>query len=309
MSDLIIPDVSEFQGSIDWPTLVSSGYPVVIIRAHNGWRADNFWAQNRANAHAAGVRGLGLYQYVVAGADAAQQANAFCDLVGALKPGEWPICDLEEGSGDQSARAHAWYTVVAARLNDAAGEELYSGEYFYNAHQLSQAGFKRIWLAAYGSGEPSEAHELWQFTDSRSFPGVPGTNDASVFHGSVDQLLALINPAEADMTPDELLNAKMPGYAAIKVAGKPDYIPTVGEVLNGAKSADTQLAALDAKVSQVLAAVGADKAELDALKATVGQVLTAVQGILSAGNATVAEVETAIQAELAKLGAALGGIK
>jgi GH25 family lysozyme M1 (1,4-beta-N-acetylmuramidase) len=202
MSDLVIPDLSEFQGTVDWHALVSGGYPAAIIRAHNGSRADYQWSANRAGAHAAGVRALGIYQYLQAGHDAGAQANALCDLIGSLRPGEWAICDLEEGGGDQSARAHAWYTTVAGRLHNASSEELYSGDYFFGAHHLSAAGFSRIWVAAYSSTEPSTVHELWQFTDARHFPGVSGSNDASVFHGSVEQLLTHVStptPPEDDM--------------------------------------------------------------------------------------------------------------
>lgn len=201
MSDLVIPDLSEFQGTVDWHTLVSSAYPAAIIRAHNGSRADHQWAANRAGAHANGIKALGIYQYLQASHDAAAQAVALCDLIGTLKPGEWAICDLEEGTGDQSARAHAWYSTVAGRLHNASSEELYSGDYFYGAHHLSAAGFSRIWLAAYSSSEPSAVHELWQFTDARHFPGVSGSNDASIFHGTVAQLLEHVNPAAPKPKP------------------------------------------------------------------------------------------------------------
>lgn len=192
-TDLIIPDVSEYQGTINWAALAAA-CPAVIIRLHNGTRLDNYGPQNRAGAHTHGVQAVGLYQYLPAAVDPATAAHELCDAIGALDPGEWPILDLEEGAGDQSGRAHTWYSTVAARLHDGPEEELYSGEYFYNAHRLAAAGFSRTWLAAYGSGEPSEAHELWQFTDARTFPGVAGTNDASIFHGTVEQLLAHINP-------------------------------------------------------------------------------------------------------------------
>lgn len=201
MTGLFLPDISEFQGTVNWHTLVSSGYPVAIIRAHNGSRADYYWSANRSGAHAAGIQGLGIYQYLQASRDAAAQANALCDLIGTLRPGEWAICDLEEGTGDQSARAHAWYSTVAGRLHNASSEELYSGDYFYGAHHLSAAGFSRIWLAAYSSTEPSAVHELWQFTDARHFPGVSGSNDASIFHGTVAQLLEHVNPPTPKPTP------------------------------------------------------------------------------------------------------------
>lgn len=201
MTELVIPDISEFQGTVDWHALMAAAYPVAIVRAHNGSRADHQWAANRAGAHAAGIRGLGIYQYLLATHDAAVQAAALCDLIGTLRPGEWAICDLEEGTGDQSGRAHAWYTTVATRLHNASSEELYSGDYFYGAHHLSASGFSRIWVAAYSSTEPSTVHELWQFTDARHFPGITGATDASVFHGSTAQLLAHVNPPAPPTPP------------------------------------------------------------------------------------------------------------
>lgn len=208
MTDLYIPDISEFQGTVNWKALIAGAYPAAIIRAHNGSRADHQWAANRASAHANGIKALGIYQYIQAGLNIVTQANGLCDLIGTLKPGEWAICDLEEGTGDQSTRAHEWYTTVAGRLHNAASEELYSGDYFFGAHHLSAAGFKRIWLAAYSTTEPKTAHEMWQFTDARHFPGISGNTDGSVFHGTIDQLLSHINapvtvPAPPPIIPTE----------------------------------------------------------------------------------------------------------
>lgn len=87
------------------------------------------------------------------------------------------------------------------------------------------------------------------------------------------------------------------------------YVPTVWEMLNGAKTADTQLTALATAVNALAASEAAATTKLTALQTTAGQVLTAVQGILSAGSATEAEVQAGIAAELAKLGAAIGSIK
>lgn len=293
MSDLIIPDVSEFQGTVDWPRLVAAGYPAVIVRAHNGTRADEQWSRNRAQAHAAGVRALGLYQYLVADRDAAVQAEEFCDLVGQLLPGEWPICDLEVGDGDQAARARAWYTTVAARLQNARAEELYSGLAFYQAHGLAAAGYTRVWLAAYGPTEPTLPHELWQFTDARTVPGITNPCDASVFHGTVADLLTHITP-EADMpltTADVtlLLGTRIP---EAKLAS--GYVPTIADCLNGAKTADTQLTALTAQVG-----------------ALTGVVTALAKAVGTAGGLTAEQAQAAAEggaaAALAELGQTLVG--
>ncbi|MCU4184034.1 hypothetical protein K6U06_06655 [Acidiferrimicrobium sp. IK] len=172
---LTIADYSEFQGVVR-----PDGQQVVIVRAHNGWRPDNDFVANRAAAHAAGCAAVGLYQYLVAGRDAAQQAAELCDLIGTLAPNEWLICDLEEGQGDEQPRWQAWDLVVVARFGRPGW--LYSGEAFAAAHDLHPD-----WDAAYQPGEPPQPHKLWQDTDAYPWPW--GRSDASVYDGSLAQFL------------------------------------------------------------------------------------------------------------------------
>lgn len=306
MADFTIPDVSEYQGSINWRTLVAAGYPAAIIRAHNGTRADNEWATNRAGAHAAGITALGIYQYVSATVDPVVQANQLCDLIGSLRPGEWPICDLEVGAGDQSARAHAWYTTVAGRLHDAAGEELYSDTSFWAEHNLSSAGFGRAWVAAYGSTEPAIKHDLWQFSESHSFPGVSGPCDANLFTGTIADLLALTAP-EANMPLNAADEAAIKSIVAGAItanrpiavadtlywlaAGVTGQLPAGGVAPVDKNSIATLHAAL---VSGPQAQIAALSAKLVAAEAALAAV--------EKGALTVAEVQAAVSAALAAAG-------
>jgi hypothetical protein len=181
MPDLLLPDVSEFQ-TVDFG--VFSG--PIIVRAHNSNRADNHWPQ-----HAAGASKQpwwAVYQYLTAGADPAAAAHALLATIGSYRPNA-TILDLEEGSGDQQARQHAWLSVMAG---DPAVDWTYSGDYFARAHNLDNVE----WVAAYQSREPTTAHNLWQFSDAHTFPGI-GACDASIFHGSLDDLLRLTGNAPA----------------------------------------------------------------------------------------------------------------
>lgn len=199
---LLIPDVSEWQGIIDWRALVGAGYPAVIIRAYNGTRVDHEFELNRENAHAAGVRALGLYAYLDPSRDAVDQAAEFVHTIGSLRSGEWPIVDCEAGTGDQSARVRAWAGHVARALGNEQ-PWLYSGEAFYRTHGLDRADVSttRTWLAAYGAHEPAEGHALWQYTDHRTVPGVRTPVDCSTYHGTVDQLAAAIRPPAPTQGP------------------------------------------------------------------------------------------------------------
>jgi hypothetical protein len=198
---LLVPDLSEWQRDVNWTELVAS-YPAVIVRAYNGYREDHQFELNRAHAHAAGVRALGLYAYLVADRNELDQAAEFVHTVGSLRAGEWPIVDCETGAGDQSARVRAWAAHVARSLGNEQ-PWLYSGQAFYREHGLAHAGVPatRTWLAAYDGHEPAEGHELWQYTDHRTVPGVTGPVDCSQFHGTIEQLLAAIRPPAPTQGP------------------------------------------------------------------------------------------------------------
>lgn len=186
MPDLLIPDVSEYQ-SVDFT--VFSG--PIIVRAHNGRRADYHWPQHAAGASA--QRWWGAYQYLPSNVGAGLAAQRFLDTLGAFRPNV-TILDLEEGSGNQQERQHDWLTVMA---DDPARDWTYSGDYFARAH-----GLTIDWVAAYQRRAPTTAHKLWQFTDAHPFPGI-GVCDGSVFLGTVDDLIALTSntPAPAPEDP------------------------------------------------------------------------------------------------------------
>jgi hypothetical protein len=197
---LVIADYSEFQGEVHPPP-----NQIVIIRAHNGWRPDNYFAKNRADAHAAGCPAVGLYQYLPATANPAIAAGQLLQTVGRLAANEWLICDLEEGAGDQQPRWQSWRNPILAATFRSPW--LYSGLAFSAAHDLQPE-----WLAAYQGNEPGAPHKLWQNTDVYPWPW--GQADGSVFDGTLPQFLdsagiSLTGPViqGADMYPSGKLAA------------------------------------------------------------------------------------------------------
>jgi hypothetical protein len=228
----LLPDVSEWQKTIDWTAVVHAGYPGAILRAHNGHRADAEFATNRAHAKEAGVRARGLYAYLVADRDPVTQAQEFVRIVGHLLPGEWPIVDCETGAGDQAPRVKAWAEYVSRALSTGKAW-LYSGEAFYRAHDLDRAGIPatRTWLAAYGPKEPAEGHAMWQYTDHRAVPGIPGPVDCSIYHGTVDQLLAAIAPGTTTHAPGPAAHPSHPFPASIHPGGSSPSAKPLQEAL------------------------------------------------------------------------------
>jgi hypothetical protein len=182
---VLLADCSEFQ-----PDIVDQVYlawsKAIVVRALYGTRIDKAWfgGARRDALHAGGARFIGLYQYIRGDQDITAQAKALVSLLGKLRPGEKIIADIEEGPGNQQARWVTWAKAVHAGLGDPPWD--YSGLNYAAAHGLQPV----TWVAAYGTREPDPPHQLWQFTDAFTVPGV-GVCDCSVYHGTIDQLAAL----------------------------------------------------------------------------------------------------------------------
>ena len=196
MTDIRMADISEFQFNIDAPSYLGGGFEVVICRVHNGNRPDLMMTVRRHYLRSHGFVGIGWYQYLVANRDAADQARDFISVVGSLGANEWPILDLEEGAGDQTGRAQEWFSVVDAWAGFPA--MLYSGDSMLT-NQLGGSDHwqgRPIWVAAYGQGEPTQAHTLWQFSDAYNFTGI-GTCDGSIHHDTAEEFMRSVRGASA----------------------------------------------------------------------------------------------------------------
>jgi hypothetical protein len=198
---ILLPDLSEFQPNADMAGIKHANGGAAIIRACYGQaHPDHVFAKLRHDARAAGFAFLGIYQYLVASQGVIAQAQAFCDIAGVLSPHEVPILDLEEGTGNQAGRAAEWLAVVRDRTGKTPW--LYSGLSYAETHGLApifNGPEIHTWVAAYGFTEPQLGHTLWQCTDGKvgsnitSWPGA-GRCDTSVYHGTLEQLAALITP-------------------------------------------------------------------------------------------------------------------
>jgi len=196
MPDTRLADISEYQSDIDAGAYLKGGYSCLIVRAHNGSRADYKWPARRDYLRGYDFTALGWYQYVQPGRDAAQQARDFVDCVGPLRGNEFLIGDFEEGSGSQVSRAEAWFKVVDAAQGFPA--TLYSGQSYgkTNLGGWSRWQGRPRWIAAYSSQEPTDQHELWQNTDSARFPGLAGGVDGNVYHGTAQEFIKTMRPGQ-----------------------------------------------------------------------------------------------------------------
>jgi hypothetical protein len=213
---VLLADISEFQPQIADAAYLAWSKAIVIRCAYGDAHDDQAWygGQRRDELHKGGARFLGIYQYLIAGQSGKLQAQAFHNLVGAIRPGEVFIADFEEGTKPVLT---AWYNEMITLYGPSIHPYLwtYSGLNFGAA-----AGVLPVeWIAAYQAAEPASTHRLWQFTDAYPVPGV-GTADCSVWHGTIDQLAALaaqpVTPPQQQYGPPRNLTVR-PGDSTVAV--------------------------------------------------------------------------------------------
>ena len=215
MTDIYMADVSEFQSNVDAPKYISAGNACIICRTYNGYRADHMMPSRRDYLRGQPFTGIGWYAYLADDRDPTQQATEFVGTIGKLGWNEWCILDLEEGSGDQTGRAEAWFNTVDKWQGFPA--MLYSGSSFLNSN-LSGAGHwsgRPLWIASYPSSyqpnpgsEPSTPHILWQFSDRYNFAGI-GNCDGNIHHGPADEFISSVRSGKSGdvspPTPEEVM--------------------------------------------------------------------------------------------------------
>jgi GH25 family lysozyme M1 (1,4-beta-N-acetylmuramidase) len=203
-------DVSRFQGTIDWTQVPSAGVGWAFVQASRGsgldctvastsCGADPYFATNRVNAKASGIR-IGPYHRAFATgasiaearADSAAEATVFIAQVGALNPGEMlPVLDVETPfTGLNPKRLTAWVRVWVKRVRAALGRKpmIYTNASSWgatgNTLEFAKARFP-LWVAEWGVSKPTvpalnwagRGWSVWQYTSSGSVPGISGRVD------------------------------------------------------------------------------------------------------------------------------------
>lgn len=201
-----IIDVSEWQKTIDWSSVVKAGLSVAIIRVQAGTSHEDLtYKANIAGAIAAGAN-YAVYAYfnAISAADAKTEADSFYSRAeGAIGSNRQPVfwaIDVEANSvtsGTLSAAVSAYMNELNAKGIPDSKIVLYISESLYSSVDTARAG--AIWMPAYGSDdgtvqtsyEPKQAHDLWQYTSKGSVSGISGNVDMST-HADA-KMRALIN--------------------------------------------------------------------------------------------------------------------
>jgi lysozyme len=201
-------DISHWQDFPDFEKVKAAGVIAMIHKATEGTGyTDPNRAKNIARAMDVGIACC-TYHWLKPG-DAADQMRYYLDVVDPV-PGERMVIDYEE----DGCTLDDLHEAVEMLLADPRGLQVtvYSGHLL--KEQLSGrdellADNTDLWLAQYTTGTPTwpdatyPAWALWQYSESGSVDGIPGTAvDLDRFNGGDDELLQWISPAPSVPQPD-----------------------------------------------------------------------------------------------------------
>jgi lysozyme len=200
------PDVSQYQGSVDWQKVRGAGHDFAFTKATEGtgWSDPSFSSARLQAMQAAGLR-VGAYHFArpdTGGsvADAQQEAASFVQSVksrggkfisfaawkAGRKKGVLGALDFEH-----TPYSASWAAAWGAEFKRLTGVKaiIYGGGYSLNPVVSALGAFDAVWLAAYVadwhpyfSGNDALV-KLWQFTSSASVPGIAGGCDLSHYVG------------------------------------------------------------------------------------------------------------------------------
>lgn len=228
------PDVSSWQGAVDWAAVKADGASFAITKATEGVYYINPFADSNWKS----IRDAGLirvqYHYARPGKYSASEEAAYflADML-PLEPGDIVALDLEIDSRDGAFSngaywAMEWMTTVQARVGFAP--MLYSNggvisdpaQRFASVPEMGQRN--GLWLANWGEVFPKpyapwDTVALWQFTNAGQVPGIAGNVDLNIFNGDVETMRKYGMPAPAGNSGDGGVTPSDELYSRLNAVG------------------------------------------------------------------------------------------
>ena len=195
-------DVSEFQGSINWGAVKSSGHDFAFIRVSDGTYQDPNFDSNWAGAKAAGVI-RGAYQFFRASDDPITIADQFLARMGTLGDGDLPpTLDVEVTDGQSATTLRTNMEAWLAHVEQKTGRVpfIYVSPGFWPNLGSPDESHYRLWVANWQVTCPNtptgwSTWQMWQKADTGSVSGISGAVDLDEFDGTLQQLQGIAGGA------------------------------------------------------------------------------------------------------------------
>jgi lysozyme len=210
--NVMLADVSFYQGDIDFYKMKSAGLSGVIIRAGQRYWIDTEFESNWFMAKEAGLP-RGSYWFYDSREDPKKQAALWWSLVQDDIGELFHVADLEDNYGGAYANAASYKTFIDEfkRLSGLPNNKIvvYTGYYWWGDHVGDNSYFSqyRLWLAWYGSMDVVNIPKpwtqnnlvLWQYTSSGdgTYYGVTSKEiDLNYYNGTKERFLAEYQEAQ-----------------------------------------------------------------------------------------------------------------
>lgn len=202
-------DVSNYQPTVTWASVKSSGVAAVYAKATEG----TTWSDSTFTSHIQGAQSVGLsagaYHFARPESnDPTDEAKHFVAALQQTPTDLMPALDLESPTSAgvlTGAQVVAWVRTFVNYVQAQTGHKvmLYTGAWYANMFDLSGLGDIPLWVSAYGVSAPSQfadwtSYLMWQYTDAATVSGISGNVDMS-YAPSVAALQG--NYMEGDLTP------------------------------------------------------------------------------------------------------------
>src|SRR5262249_18996521 len=234
---VMFPDISEFQGTVDWNALAaayqSGQIEAVAMRSGFGTvRADRQFAANQQQCRAHGIPAV-YYHFCYPTYNTPQAEAAFFNgVVGPLQPNEAMVGDFEDDPASNSIfpRGQAGANWTKAFLTAVQAPQNATWFYTYTSlyplcdfNQLASTW--PFWWADYTSRTDNPFGAIArQFTNGGSTPGVSGPCDQSnVLRTPLSQWLTPSPPPSPPPRPEDIMVIRNPADGAVYIvnaAGK-----------------------------------------------------------------------------------------
>ncbi len=194
-------DVSEHQGSIDWPQVAASPVKFAMVRlGYRGWGKEGILREDaRGLCNLDGAAGAGLdvgvyfFSQAISVEEAIEEARFLLDILDGRQLQMPIVFDWETVSAEDARTANMKRSTLTAcalafcREIEAAG---YDAMVYFNLDlaknkldllMLQQAGYD-FWLALYSDGLGYRNRvQLWQYTSDGQVPGIKGRVDLNLY--------------------------------------------------------------------------------------------------------------------------------
>lgn len=183
----MIIDVSKWKGYIDWDKLAPS-VEFCMIKA-SGKVTDPYYSRNAFECKRLGIPFHAYhFLYCLTEEEAKRDAKLFSDSVGDTNPLFW-VLDCEGGWGISDSEAPRIARIFEEELRRLHPEgirvALYVAQRKYKYWALDYGHYDYIWIPGYGEKyRPPYPHDIWQYTDKGTAPGIKGDVDLNVLSGT-----------------------------------------------------------------------------------------------------------------------------